>query len=159
MRSLTLATFTAMAVAAAAAPPAEDTSADPVRREIQALRDEITALRKLRDLDLRTISDRLDRIERLLERSGPYRSEFTPSTTLPSRRGLVRLDNRMGVTGYVTIDGIAYAVPAFSMRTLRDVPVGPINYTLGGDGLSTGPETRSRVNAGERLTITLLPPG
>jgi hypothetical protein len=65
----------------------------------------------------------------------------------------------MGVTGYVTIDGIAYAVPAFGTRTLRDVPVGPISYTLGGDGLSTGPETRSRVNAGERLTITLLPPG
>ncbi|MGL4549808.1 MAG: hypothetical protein ACRC33_01365 [Gemmataceae bacterium] len=155
MRRLTLATFAALAVAAAtSAGPADDGATD-LKTEVQALRDEIAVLRKLRDLDLRTLADRLDRIEKMLER-GPSRSAFTPTA---AGRGVVRLDNRLPVTGYATIDGIAYAVPPLSTRTVRDVAVGPISYTLGGDGLATGPTTLSRVNAGERLTITILPPG
>jgi hypothetical protein len=91
--------------------------------------------------------------------TGSSKSSFTPVTPAPETpRGLIRLDNRLNVTGFVTIDGISYRVPALSTRTLQTIPIGPINYTLSGEGLATGPMTRSRVNAGELLTITLLPP-
>jgi hypothetical protein len=146
---------------------AGDTGGDgpeDTRKAIDSLRKEINELKSSRDLEYRLISDRLARMEKMLERiasgqGGSSKSSFTPVTPAPETpRGLIRLDNRLNVTGFVTIDGISYRVPALSTRTLQTIPIGPINYTLSGEGLATGPMTRSRVNAGELLTITLLPP-
>ncbi|MFQ3650116.1 MAG: hypothetical protein SNJ75_07275 [Gemmataceae bacterium] len=143
--------------------PAGDTPED-TKLAIEALRKQIDDLKRTRDLDYRLLSDRLDRMEKLLERiaagqTGSSKSAFTPVAPAPeSPRGLIRLDNRLPVTGFVTIDGITYRVPPLATRTLQSIPVGPISYTLSGEGMGTGPLTRSRVNAGELLTITLLPP-
>jgi hypothetical protein len=146
-----------------AAEPAGDGPED-LRKQIDQLRTEVADLKRTRDLDYKILSDRFDRMEKLLERIAGQgsitRSGFTPTTPAPeSATGMIRLDNRLPVTGYVTIDGISYRVPPLATRTLRSMPTGPIDYTLGADGMSTGPITRSRVNAGEMLTITLLPPG
>jgi hypothetical protein len=146
-----------------ASEPAGDGPED-LRRQVELLRNEVADLKRARDLDYKILSDRFDRMEKLLERiageGGISRSGFTPTTPAPeSATGIIRLDNRLPVTGYVTIDGVSYRVPPLATRTLRSMPIGAIQYTLGADGMSTGPVTRSRVNAGEMLTITLLPPG
>ena len=150
-------------VSVAAAQPAGDTPED-LKQAIESLRKQVEDLKRARDLDYRLLSDRLDRIEKMLDRllagqSSSSKSSFTPVAPAPeSPRGLIRLDNRLLVTGFVTLDGITYRVPPLSTRTLTNMPVGPISYTLSAEGMATGPVTRSRVNAGEMLTITLLPP-
>ena len=146
---------------------ADDTGGDggrDTRKEIDSLRKQIEDLKRARDQDYNLLADRLDRMEKMLERiangqSAPSKSSFTPVVPAPETpRAVIRLDNRLLVTGYVTIDGVTYQVPARATRTLRNIPVGPLDYRLGGEGMSTGPTIRSRTNAGELLTITLLPP-
>lgn len=157
MKTLSFVALLALALTASAGP---ELTTEDLKTELDTLRKQIAELKRTREIDLKYLGDRLDRIEALIQRLGasatPSTSRFTPAST--TGRGTIRLENRMGVTGYVTLEGISYSVPALSTRTIRDLPIGSITYTLGGEGLATGPETRSRLNAGERLTITLLPP-
>lgn len=149
----------------------EDPPRDPVAKHLADLKEEIASLRRLHgatNTELRLLTERLERIERSLERLGGTtygsRSLFTPTPTPPPTpfngrlTGQLRLDNRMAITAYVTIDGITYTVPPLGTRVLRNQPAGMIGYALGGDGLPTGPERRTVLAAGERLTITVFPP-
>ncbi|MBU6176014.1 MAG: hypothetical protein KGQ60_19585, partial [Planctomycetes bacterium] len=121
----------------------EDTTITDLKKELQALREEIANLRKLRDLDLRILSDRLDRIEKLAERPTKQNTKFGPVGT---NSGIVRLENLMTVPAYVTIDGMMYTVPPGRSRTLPNMQAGTISYTLGGEGMLTGPMRRTLVN-------------
>lgn len=147
-----------------------DPPRDPVAKQLADLKEEIASLRRLHgatNTELKLLNERLERIERSLERlngsSSGSRSLFTPTPTptptpLNGRTGQLRLENRMAVTAYVTVDGVTYSVPPLGTRLLRNQPTGTIAYALGGDGLLTGPERRTVLAAGERLTITVFPP-
>lgn len=138
---------------------------DTILKELRDLRSEIAALRRQREMDaklnafdMKLLSERLDRIEKSLEslsaeRTGPVRSSF--KRTIDDGTGSIRLDNRLPVTAYVTIDGTRYMVEPYSIRILRNQPVGPLNYTVSGAGMGVGPTTRSSLAAGETLTLTI----
>lgn len=153
------------ALASAASPELKD---DPLVKEVRELRDEVAALRRLREIDaklnaaeMKLISERLERIERSLERlerrSGS-RSEFTPSVSrsIPvGGTGTMLLDNRLAVTAWVTIDGITYSVAPLSTRSVR-LAAGTVGYSLTADGMGVRPLVRTPLAAGETLTLTIF---
>jgi hypothetical protein len=149
------------------------TAADPelrdeaILREVRELREQVAALRRLREmdakmnaLDMRLLNERLDRIEKSLEKLATSRSEFTPRSTfkrsVDSGTGTIKLDNRLPVTAFVTIDGTLHTVDPFGVRFLRGQAAGSLTYTVGGAGRETGPRTRSSLAAGETLTLTIF---
>src|SRR5436190_13705942 len=144
-----IASLAALALLIALSPVAardDDPPRKTVPEQLADLREEIASLRRLHgatNTELRLLTERLERIERSLERlaaipSTGSTSRFTPAPVRPPS-GQLRLDNRMAVTAYVTVDGITYSVPPLGSRLLRNQPVGTIGYSLGGDGLPTGP--------------------
>jgi hypothetical protein len=150
------------------AAPAQNDSDTGLKERLRKAEDEIGRLkRQLQLLDrdsrdeLNRTADRLDRIERALEKmvnqmSARRAFAFDPERVPARGFGGIRLDNRLGVTAFVTIDGETYRVPPMGIRTLRDQPVGLITYSVRatGYGLIT-PPTRTDVNANETLTLTI----
>jgi hypothetical protein len=146
---------------------AEDTDIG-LKERLRKAEDEISRLkRQLQLLDrdsrdeLNRTADRLDRIERALEKmvnqmSARRAFAFDPERVPARGFGGIRLDNRLGVTAFVTIDGETYRVPPMGIRTLRDQPAGVITYSVraNGFGLIT-PSTRTDINPNETLTLTI----
>jgi hypothetical protein len=134
-----------------------------LQKKVGELKDELATLRKLRELDskltnseLRLINERLDRIEQSLARLAPTVTTRTAGSFTPTPlTGTVRLDNRLGVTAMVTIDGVMYTVPPFSMRVLRDRPAGTLVYEVTADGYGIRPPVRTPLAANETLTLTV----
>jgi len=150
----------ALAGAAAANP---ELPPDPLAKEIRELREEVASLRRLdraTSAEVKLLTERLERIEKSLKelssRSGPFRSEFTPATPrVAIGTGTLRLDNRLPVTAYVTIDGVEYSVAPQTVRRLTGRAAGTIGYSITADGMGVGPMTRTPLAAGESLTLTI----
>lgn len=146
---------------------AADPPVDPLVAEVRKLRDEVTELRRLRDVDakinaadMKLLHERLDRIEKGMDRLAERAGDRTPSTTSrflrdsDRARGTLLLDNRLGVNAYVTIDGVSYSVAPLSTRSVR-VPAGSVGYTLTADGFGVRPLVRTPLAAGETVTLTI----
>jgi hypothetical protein len=135
---------------------------EDLRREVRELREELAALRKmhrLADIELKLLNDRVSRIEESMARlSSPSlitRGAGAFSPLAPVGTGAIRLDNRLAVPATVVIDGVAYSVPAFSMRTLPSQPPRMITYEVTALGFGVRPAVRTPVNANETLTLTI----
>jgi hypothetical protein len=164
-RTLTPALMLGLALTGGAMAQGAEVS-DPLAKEVRELREEVAALRRLREIDarlnaaeLKLLTERLDRIEKSLKemssRSG-FRSEFTPSAPRAAvGMGTIRLNNRLPVTAYVTIEGVSYSVAPWSVRTLSGQPAGAFSYTITADGMGVGPLTRTTLASGESLTLTI----
>jgi hypothetical protein len=133
-----------------------------LRRELREMREELAALRKmhrLADIELRLLNDRVSRIEESMARlSSPgvvTRGAGAFSPTVPVATGAIRLDNRLAVPATVVIDGVAYSVPAFSMRMLPGQPARMITYEVTALGFGVRAPVRTPVNANETLTLTI----
>ena len=79
-------------------------------------------------------------------------ASFTPGP--PPLVGTLRLDNRLGVTATVYVDGVPYTVPPFSVRTMTR-PAGGLVYEATAEGRGMGPAIRSALGANETLTVTV----
>jgi hypothetical protein len=112
---------------------------------------------RLTGAELKLINERLDRIERALDRLDGKTRTTTRSAFAPSSTGTLRLDNRMAVEAAVTIEGVTIRIPPLSRRTLRDRPAGPVEYTVTGPGMGTA-RRRTVLNSNETLTVTITPP-
>ncbi len=138
-----------------------------LRQQVADLREELAQLRRSYDRDsrlvnaeLKLVDARLARIERALDRMTAGRVE---STSRFEREGVVgtgtiRLDNRLGVTAWVTIDGVRYSVPPFRSRLLRDRPAGTVTYSVTANGFGVRPTVRTPLSANETLTLTVREP-
>jgi hypothetical protein len=141
---------------------------EEVLKELRELRREVAELRKARDRDsrllaaeMRLLDERLERLERNLARLAPtvttrVSSSFTPEGRLP--RGSIRLDNRLGVTASVVVNGVPHSVSPGSVLLLRDQPAGPFTYEVAADGWAIRPPARSSVTANETLTLVIYDP-
>ena len=132
--------------------------------QVRELREDLANLKRSYDSDLRAqthelrrLAAQLDRIERkLAQLSNPTNGRtsrfFDPLATTAT--GTIRLVNQMAVPATVTIDSIAYTVPAHSSTTLQSQPTGTITYsvTAVGYGVRT---RRTPVRANETLTLTI----
>ncbi len=159
----------ALAGTAAAFPDGDPPpTVDSLARDLRDLREQVAAMRRLREIDsrlnaaeLRLLTERLERIEKSVKelssgRTGPFRSEFTPSAPrVTAGSGTIRLNNRLPVTAYVTIDGVSYSVAPYAVRSLTGQPAGTIAYTITADGMGVGPLTRTSLASGEALTLTI----
>jgi outer membrane receptor for Fe3+-dicitrate len=151
---------------------ADEEDKDQPRSEVQTLKDELrvvkeelATLRRLGEtksrldaLEMRLLHERLDRLEKAVNRLAPgvttrTASSFTPSDGLTT--GTVRLDNRLAVTATVTVNGVPYSVAPFSTRTLRNIPTGAIVYEVTADGFGIRPPVRTPLASNERLTLTV----
>lgn len=153
----------ALALVGPAAAQGTDTKED-LAREVADLRKELAELRRYRDMDIsridsniKNIDRRLARIERALERLAARGTPDNTSRFTPAGTGTIKLDNRMDVEAYVTIDGTRYTVEPYGMRYLRRQPAGSLSYTVSGEGMGVGPRTRTTLAAGETLTLTIRP--
>jgi hypothetical protein len=152
-------------VLAGAAPAADPGTADDLARELKALREEVAALRRtveresrLNNAEMELLTKRVERIEKSIKelsgRSGPYRSEFTPSAPRTAL-GTIKLDNRLPVAAQVVLDGVTYSVPALGTRTISGRRTGTVSYQVTADGYGWGPLTRTTLASGETLTLTI----
>lgn len=124
---------------------AEDTS---VRRQLEELRQEIEAQKKLLSTltDLQEMKQRLAILEQRIAaleggRAG-RESRFPPQT------GTLRLQNRLTVPATIIVDGIPYRVDALQTRDLAGVPAGNFTFEALVDGFGS---------LQPRATRTLLP--
>jgi hypothetical protein len=133
-----------------------------LRKEVRELREELAAMRALHranNLTLRLLDERLSRLEESMARlsTGPVRRSagaFDPLAPVTAT-GAIRLDNRLAVPATVVIDGVAYSVPAFSMRTLPGQPASEITYQVTALGFGMGAPVRTPVVANQTLTLTI----
>jgi hypothetical protein len=134
---------------------------DGVRNELRELREELALMRQLNRemvINLKAINDRLARLEEAMARLSPgvvTRGAGAFSPIAPVATGAIRLDNRLAVPATVVIDGVAYSVPAFSMRTLAGRPAGMITYEVTAVGFGVRAPVRTPVNPNETLTLTI----
>jgi hypothetical protein len=138
----------------------ERTREDFVLKELQDLRKEIADLRISAAgarLDLKDLSDRLARIEKRLDGMSPSttRAAFSIDPAPLLGTGTIRLDNRLGVRAYVTIDGVVYTVPPLSVRELRDQPARAFNYEWTAEGFGISTPRRTTLGPRERWTLTI----
>lgn len=160
-----LALTAALLIGNALAAADDDKAKDEPKDDVKSLREDLDKLKKRVDLDsrlnnieLKTINERLERIEAALEKlDGKARSRTSSSFTPRGDTGTLRLDNRMAVEAEVTIDGTSYRVPAGSVRTLTEQPAGTFSYTVTGTGLGTA-RKRTVLSRGETLTVRITPP-
>jgi hypothetical protein len=133
-----------------------------LRKELRELREELAAMRSLHranNLTLRLLDERLSRLEDAMGRlssSGVITrgaGAFDPRGLVAT--GTIRLDNRLAVPATVVIDGVAYSVPAFSVRTLTGRPAGMITYEVTALGFGMSAPVRTPVNPNQTLTLTI----
>ncbi len=110
---------------------------EDLRKELRELREEMAAMRSLHranNLTLRLLDERLSRLEESMARlsSGAItrRAGAFGGVGPVMATGTIRLDNRLAVPATVVIDGVAYSVPAFSVRMLTGRPAGMITYEV-----------------------------
>lgn len=141
-------------------PPAED----EVRKLLKDLKEELADLRKTRELErqanrdqMNEIRDRLDRLERRVDRLSDTSSTRGALYNIPepTRRGTIRLDNRLGVEARVTIDGVSYTIAPLSVRVLPDQPAGSFTYEVTAEGYGLTAPRRTTLASGERWTLTI----
>jgi hypothetical protein len=159
----------ALAVALLAGPLASaadrELKNDDLRKELSELRDEIAAMRRMHaatsratDLELRLLNERLDRLENAVARmssgASTRRAGFFAPGAVPAVSA-IRLDNRLAVPATVTIDGVAYSVPAFTVRMLPNRPAGMITYEVTALGFGVRAPVRTPLDANETLTLTI----
>jgi hypothetical protein len=134
-----------------------------LRKELRELREELAAMRTLNratNLTLRLLDERMARLEESMARLATpgtvRRSAGAFDPTVPSvATGAIRLDNRLAVPATVVIDGVAYSVPAFSMRTLPGQPPRMITYEVTALGFGRGAPVQTPVHANQTLTLTI----
>jgi hypothetical protein len=142
---------------------------DEMRKEIRELKEDMANLRRsvLRDNELanremKLLHERMARIEDSMARlaapppgaSTRSASSFTPAAPMPT--GTIRLYNTMPTEATLYVDGVGYAVPPFSVRTLPNHPVGAITYQASSIG-GIGPTVRSTLAPNETLTVRIYP--
>lgn len=138
---------------------------DDLRKELRALREELAELRlrdRMNNLTLRTMDERLRRLEDSIARLSPGgvvtrgAGAFNPAApVVPVATGAIRLDNRLAVPATVIIDGVPHSVPPFSMRVLTGRPAGMITYEVTAVGYGVRAPVRTAVNPNETLTLTI----
>jgi hypothetical protein len=116
---------------------------EDLRKELRELREDLAALR------IEESMARLSSPGVITRGAGAF------SPTVPAATGAIRLDNRLAVPATVVIDGVAYSVPAFSMRTLPGHPARMITYEVTALGYGVRPAVRTPVNPNETLTLTI----
>jgi hypothetical protein len=102
--------------------------------------------------DLRKDIDELKRITRRLTVTPRTSASFTPA---PLATGTLRLNNSLGVTATVYVDGVPYSIPPYTVRTLPARPAGTLVYEATAEGRGMGPAVRSSLAANETLTVTV----
>src|SRR5262245_30252753 len=166
---IALAALLAVLLAAPALRAGEPGPEDDLKSKVAELTKELADLRKARDRDriaflelqlqLQTMAARLEKIDRALEKMAAAPSTrraaaFNPDDPTPAT-GSVRLDNRMAVTAFVTVNGFTYTVPPFGERTVTGVPAGSFVYQASSDGFVYSLPTRSALEAGRTKTLTI----
>lgn len=150
-----------------ARPPETD---DDLRRQLKDLKDQVDTLKQSVELDrqairnrLSDLDDKLGRIELLLRGSAigsaaspavPYRQSRIVEP-IQGRYGNIRLDNRLGVTAEVTIDGTTFSVPPLSTRLLRNQPAGQFVYDVTADGFGITSPRRTTLTENTTWTLTI----
>jgi hypothetical protein len=137
---------------------------EEARKDIKDIKEELATLRRdsrLTNAELKTVNERLRRIEEALARLGPTgtsyrRSYFTPTPTPGGAVGHVRLVNRLGVTARAIVNGVPYTVPPFATRVVREVPAGTLVYEVTADGFGLGPPVRTPLAPDETVTLTIF---
>jgi hypothetical protein len=144
-------------------------------KEIRDLRKDVADLAKAVRLggeaikaDMTALEDRLTKVERAVRRntadirdlrsSPETRGTLSVDPIVPVATGTVRLENRLGVPATVTLNGVAYSVPALRTATVARIPAGPITYEANAPGMGEGVPVRSRLSANETLTVTIFDP-
>jgi len=139
-----------------------------LRADVTRLQKQLEDLQKARDLErelgdaerkafrdrLQLVEDDLARLRGRLSSASRRQFSFDPSAEM----GTVVLKNRLDVPATVTVGRTSYVVRARGTRTLTDVPVGAIRYTVTADGFGVGSVRRSVVSASDPLTITIYDP-
>lgn len=132
-------------------------------KQVKELKDEVETLRKsllldnrLTRVELKTLAERLDRLEQAVGRLDSSSTRGAMSIS-PERlgTGTIRLDNRLGVRATVTIEGVQYSVPPLSVMTLRDQPAGSFTYRVTAEGFSWTPPRRTTLASRETWTLTI----
>lgn len=139
---------------------------DPLAKQVQQLREEVEALRKVRALDsqmtrieMKLLSERLDQLEQMVgktSRSTRIAGTIDPTRALiPTATGAIRLDNRLGVRARVTLDGVVHILSPFSTKMVREVPAGTVTYDVTADGFGQSSLKRTSLAGNETLTVTI----
>jgi hypothetical protein len=136
---------------------------DKVGEELRKLKEEIALLRKLHGLsakatdeELKLLGQRLDRIEKHLEKlSTPTTRSAGFFDPAAAGTGTMRLDNRLGVRATVIIDGVPYSVPPLAVRVLPGQRARTFTYEFTADGFGMSAPRQTRVAAGETWTLTI----
>jgi hypothetical protein len=141
--------------------------------EVQKLREDLTRLQKqikdmqaereldrqLSEQERRVFRQRLQQLEEDVDRlrgrmSTTSRRQFY-SDPQATEMGSVVLRNDLDVPATVTINGRSHVVRAGATRTIGDVPVGSVRYTVTAEGFGVGSPRYSRVSAADPLTIRI----
>jgi septal ring factor EnvC (AmiA/AmiB activator) len=161
-----------MALAAGRAddvPPAPPTApganpADALQKQLKEIRDEISALRVVReeqlkniDAELKLLAQRLNALEGRLDDLARTRQAAAYTPTEP-QMATIRLQNRSGVPATVLLSGRSYRLPPLETIVLQNQPVGVFTYEVLAEGFGTirNPQARTLV-AGETFSITVMP--
>jgi hypothetical protein len=111
---------------------------------------------------LRLLGDRLDQMERRLERmpAGTRQSNFQPAPALPGNTpsGTILLQNSWTDVATVVLNGRAYQVPPGQTLSLPNQPAGAYTYEVIANGYGTirGPVMRNLENNGT-LSVYVYP--
>jgi len=131
-------------------------SVQELRREINELKFKVEMLEKERKVDRARIRQLEDDLDRLRSRATTSRRSSYYDEPTVAERGTIVLRNQLDVTGTVTINGVAYSVPAGGTKTIN-LPVGAIRYVVTADGFGVSSMKRSTLAASDPVTITLYP--
>jgi hypothetical protein len=130
-----------------------------VRAELANLRELVTLRGETVALRLRILEDRIERLEKAALPASPSvvprrALEFSP-TPLDTGLSTIRLDNQMGVTAVVNLNGRTYSVPPFTVRALRNRTPGAVTYFTTAEGRGVQSPQRTTLGANETLTVTI----
>jgi hypothetical protein len=147
---------------------------DLLTQAVAAMQDQLRDIEEVRREDTKKIGDdinslrrKVDQLERQIRRNAEEISDLRSKADTRSSlsvdpivpvTGTVRLMNRLAVPATVTINGVAYSVPALNATLVRGIPAGALTYVANAPGMGEGVPVRSRVNANETLTITIFDP-
>ncbi len=87
----------------------------------------------------------------------PARTVTALSPIVPVGRGTVRFANRLPVAATVTVNGLAYSIPAYSTRSLG-AAAGAVTYSVLAPGYYAGDSLVTTLGAGESLRVNISPP-
>jgi hypothetical protein len=101
---------------------------------------------------LKQLEEDVDRLRSRMSTTSRRQYYSDPQT---AEVGSVVLRNDLDVPATVTINGRSHVVQAGATRTISDVPVGSVRYTVTAEGFGVGSPHFSRVSAGDPLTIRI----